>query len=143
MKAITLLIGLLLLMTACETTKQAGRSSRDSNNVISVKQGMPASEVIALLGEPDSRTAGVVFNKLIMERWNYEIIIGETVDYQELDTELVPTFRLNRRKYVEMEVPVDVYVQNTVMQRVEILLRNGYVYVVKSQVKTDFETPLQ
>ncbi len=89
MKTFPCFIVTLLLLTACETAKTGGPSSADLDRGINIRQGMNTSEVIALLGEPDYKKPGVQYNKLIMERWHYEIVVDTTSEYREIDTQTV------------------------------------------------------
>lgn len=141
MKAIPLLLATLVILTACETTDPGGPSAADKSG-INIRQGMDASEVIALLGQPDKKESGILFNKLLMERWHYEIIVQETQDLREIDTELVPRFSVTAKDGItEVVEPVSVLVRRTTTQIVDILIRDGKVYAVHSKLERDFELP--
>lgn len=143
MKAIFLMIAVLLLSTACTTTDSGGPSSAELEKGINIRQGMDTAELVDLLGEPDYIKPDIKFNKLLMERWHYEIIVDDIQSLQELDTQLVPVYSPAAAGFIEVEEPVPVLVQDTVIQIIDVLIREGKVYAVSSQVQSDFETPVR
>lgn len=141
MKVFPFLLVALLILTACETTEPGGPTAAKKSR-INIRQGMDTSEVIALLGQPKSIDTGIRFNNLIMDRWRYEIVVDETQQLQDLDTQMVPVFSpASATGYVEVEEPVSVLVQKTIVQVVDVLILKGKVYAVSSRHQSDFGTP--
>ncbi|MEX0322600.1 MAG: hypothetical protein AB3N63_10610 [Puniceicoccaceae bacterium] len=141
MKALPLLFATLVLVVGCQTTETETASDSDKSRT-NIHQGMDTSEVIALLGQPNSIETDIRFNRLVMDRWRYEIVVDETQQLQDLDTQMVPVFSpASATGYVEVEEPVSVLVQNTIVQVVDILIFKGKVYAVSSRHQSDFGTP--
>lgn len=131
----------LVLVVGCQTTETETASDSDKSRT-NIHQGMDTSEVIALLGQPNSIETDIRFNRLVMDRWRYEIVVDETQQLQDLDTQMVPVFSpASATGYVEVEEPVSVLVQNTIVQVVDILIFKGKVYAVSSRHQSDFGTP--
>jgi hypothetical protein len=141
MKVILLILVILPLITACKTTAPVGPTQADLHRGINIRQGMDTAELTSLLGEPDYKQPDFLFNKLKMERWHYEIVLESVKGFQELDTELVLSYSTMAHTVEEVEQPVDVYVESEKKQIIDILVKNGSVYAVSSQLQSDFDTP--
>ena len=126
---------LAFVLVACETTNVNDSSKKD----LIIARGMPISEVVSMLGEPESIESDLEVGGVKMDSWHYEIIVSKVSEYQEVDTYIEPDspkFRMRRPvDMVDNEAIETILVEVTTTQIMDILVYGNRVFKVQGEVK--------
>lgn len=126
---------LAFALVACETTEITDSSKKD----LVIARGMPISEVVSMIGDPEFIESGIDIGGVKMDSWHYEIIVSKVSEYQELDTYIEPDsphFRVHRpQELVDNEAIATILVETTKTQIMDILVYENRVFTVQGEVK--------
>ena len=76
------------VLVACETTNVNDSSKKD----LIITRGMPISEVVSMLGEPESIESDLDVGGVKMDSWHYEFIVSKVSECRHQKTSALSPF---------------------------------------------------
>ncbi len=142
MKHIILLLAAMALLAGCNTTEVDSAAKPQASEPAKLKVGMSASEVTSLLGEPKSKTSSTLENGVVVHTWMYRTLVKEWKTIQHTDFETVLKPNLITGEFEEVVVPVESTVYRTLYQEIKVMIANGKVVSLDSDMIEDVESAL-